>query len=434
MDHLDLDTLIAQITSSNSPRELNNYLRNIPNDTREVVLASTLSSGQDPLGILDVRVNTLGVLYILSARMIVHGAVPPPWQVVDNFCHNFDLDQARCAPERLIAFGKSLQRLALHYNNKIASIIPLRALIRRFSPDPSYLTALHPVFLLLCVSNRRFTDALTILQHPITNLDTTDMTYIDNLVFHYLGGIALVALKMWPTAEELFEICVTAPAMVPSAIQLEALKKMHLVQLISRGKTEVLPKYALPSLIRLLKSTPYNAFVNAYPHDIDALKEIAKKEKTLFAMEKNLGLINQAIERAPRWALKKLIGTYVTLNLTDIARQVKLDSDDQVREMLLNMIEYNEISARISANGTVTFSDPPPTFTRSRVDDLLRSVQTQAALLSQLDLDLGKSREYLAKVVRLKDDSWGAAEEILFTSEEGQERSGVWAEDPTYTV
>lgn len=97
-------------------------------------------------------------------------------------------------------------------------------------------------------------------------------------------------------------------------------------------------------------------------------------------------------------------------------------------------IEYNEISARISANGTVTFSDPPPTFTRSRVDDLLRSVQTQAALLSQLDLDLGKSREYLAKVVRLKDDSWGAAEEILFTSEEGQERSGVWVEDPTYTV
>jgi len=35
-----------------------------------------------------------------SARMIVPGVVPPPWQVVDNFCHNFDLNQARCAPER----------------------------------------------------------------------------------------------------------------------------------------------------------------------------------------------------------------------------------------------------------------------------------------------------------------------------------------------
>jgi len=109
------------------------------------------------------------------------------------------------------------------------------------------------------------------------------MTYIDNLIFHYLGGITLAALKMWPKAEELFEICVTAPGIVPSAIQLEALKKMRLVQLISRGKTEVLPKYALPSLTRLLKITPYNAFVNAYPHNIDALKEIARKERTLFA-------------------------------------------------------------------------------------------------------------------------------------------------------
>jgi len=65
MDHLDLDTLITQITSSDNPLELNKYLRGIPNDTREIILASTLSSGQDPLGILDVKVNTLGVLYIL---------------------------------------------------------------------------------------------------------------------------------------------------------------------------------------------------------------------------------------------------------------------------------------------------------------------------------------------------------------------------------
>jgi len=168
--------------------------------------------------------------------------------------------------------------------------------------------------------------------------------------------------------------------------------------------------------------------------------------------EKNLGLINQAIERAPRWALKKLIGTYVTLNLTDIARQVKLQSDDQVREMLLNMvrtclhkhslpflglrkqIESSEISARISANGTVIFSDPPPTFTRSQVDDLLRSVQNQAALLSKLDSDLGKSREYLGKVVKLKDESWGAAEEMFYTGEEAQERAGGWIEDATYNA
>ncbi len=65
MDHLDLDTLIAHITSTNSPRQLNDFLKNIPNETREVLLASTYSSGQDPLNILNVRNNSLGILYML---------------------------------------------------------------------------------------------------------------------------------------------------------------------------------------------------------------------------------------------------------------------------------------------------------------------------------------------------------------------------------
>ncbi|KAF7770561.1 hypothetical protein Agabi119p4_6535 [Agaricus bisporus var. burnettii] len=407
MDHLDLETLIARITSTPNSRTLNDYFRSIPADTREVILASTLPSGQDPLSVLDVRTNTLGVVYILSARVTVHGAVPPPWQVVDSFCHNFDREQARYAPERVVILGKNLTRLALHYNNPVASILPLRALIQRYVPDPSYLTSMHPQFLLICVCHRRFSDALPFLNHPITNIDTTDMHYTDNLIYHYVGGIALAALKQWSNAEEFFEICVTSPGLTPSAIQFEALKKMRLVQLISKGKMCPLPKYVLPGLSRMFKDSPYSSFVNAYPHDIELLREIGKKEKGVFAADKNMGLIHQAIDRAPRWALKKLIGTYITLNLADIAREVKIDSVDQVREMLLNMIESNEVSAQISASGTVTFSDPPPTFTQSQIDQLLRVAQMQSSRLNRLDMDYGRSREYLAKAVKYDGGSGG---------------------------
>lgn len=72
MDHLDLETLIARITSTQNPRQLNEYFRSIPTDTREVILASTLSSGQDPLNILDVRNNTLGILYILYVIILAY--------------------------------------------------------------------------------------------------------------------------------------------------------------------------------------------------------------------------------------------------------------------------------------------------------------------------------------------------------------------------
>ena len=89
-----------------------------------------------------------------------------------------------------------------------------------------------------CVATRHFTVALPVLQVPITNIDTSlsDLTYIDNLKYHYIGGIALAALRRWDEAEDFFEICIGSPAVVPSAVQLEALKKLKLVQLIARGK------------------------------------------------------------------------------------------------------------------------------------------------------------------------------------------------------
>ena len=64
-------------------------------------------------------------------------------------------------------------------------------------------------------------------------------------MYHYAGGIAFAALKRWADAEEFFEMVVSAPGQVPSAIQLEALKKLVLVQLISKGKVS-------PILVRLL--------------------------------------------------------------------------------------------------------------------------------------------------------------------------------------
>jgi hypothetical protein len=43
-------------------------------------------------------------------------------------------------------------------------------------------------------------------------------------------------LKRWKDAEEYFEICVTSPGSAPAALQMEALKKLRLVQLISTGQ------------------------------------------------------------------------------------------------------------------------------------------------------------------------------------------------------
>lgn len=62
-----LDTILNQITTTNNVAALNSSLRShLSKESRDTILASTLSGGQDPLTVLDMRENTLGVLWILS--------------------------------------------------------------------------------------------------------------------------------------------------------------------------------------------------------------------------------------------------------------------------------------------------------------------------------------------------------------------------------
>lgn len=48
-----------------------------------------------------------------------------------------------------------------------------------------------------------------------------------------------MGLRRFEDAEECFEAVVAAPAQAPAAIQLEALKKLALVQLIQYGKVSI---------------------------------------------------------------------------------------------------------------------------------------------------------------------------------------------------
>jgi COP9 signalosome complex subunit 3 len=307
-------------------------------------------------------------------------------------------------------------------NNMKYAIQPLYDLLTRFPPSLSYLTTIHPLFIATCVQMHHFTAAIPVLSTPISIISTAfypDLTYNDNLIYHYAGGIALAALKHWAEAEEFFEVVVSAPGQVPSAIQLEALKKLVLVQLISKGKTVNPPKYTNPILLRLLKSSPYTVLVNSYPQQIDNLRTIAKKEHELFTTEKNLGLVQQAIESAPRWSIKKLTATYLTLGLSEIGKEVGIASEDDTRKVVLDMIECSEITAQISVSGTVTFFDPPSQsqFTKADVDKVLREGEEQAALLKRLELEMARSREYLSKAIRSKEDTtWASSmdDELLF--------------------
>jgi COP9 signalosome complex subunit 3 len=154
----------------------------------------------------------------------------------------------------------------------------------------------------------------------------------------YFLFLTFILLMFQMNREEFFEIAIGAPAQVPSAVQWDALKKLVLVQCIARGKTLPTPKYMHPSLARMLKSSPYGAFSKAYPRSTAQLAELVEKEKEALMADKNLGLIQQALDRAARWNLKRLTDTYLTLGLAEIGKEVGIQSQDTVRELVVSMV------------------------------------------------------------------------------------------------
>ncbi|KAG9009920.1 hypothetical protein FRB90_008085 [Tulasnella sp. 427] len=213
--------------------------------------------------------------------------------------------------------------------------------------------------------------------------------------------------------------CVAAPGNIASAVQLEAFKKLTLVQLIAYGKTRPLPKYVNFTTARVLKQQPYQTFAKNYPGTAAALNEVLEKDLAHFTADGNVGLMKQAIRHAPRWIIRRLTDTYVTLSVAEISKAIASDvassSSPEAIEgttlLILSMIEQNEIHATLtpSAEGPaaaiVTFRDPPPPkyFDPAVLEKIVREAQSSNTQLGLLDRDIGKSRTYLSKAVKDKD-------------------------------
>jgi COP9 signalosome complex subunit 3 len=58
----------------------------------------------------------------------------------------------------------------------------------------------------------------------------------------------------------------------------------------------------------------------------------------LFAKDDNIGLLRLVVERAPRWAIRKLTETYLTLSLPEIGRAAGIEDVEEVRRIVLSMV------------------------------------------------------------------------------------------------
>jgi len=408
-----LDSVLATISSQNGeefhPKGIvNMFSAIIKRDESEALLNSMLENGQDPLQALSAAASTIPYLFILSSRLSTAGSQPVHPDFITVYCETFDPVAARYSPERITRLAKGIVMFAESILNPSFALGPLHNLVTRYPPSPQFLTTIHPLFILTCIQTRHFTSALPLISPPVSEVDRmlSDLDYTDVLQYHYLAGIVFAALKMYQDAEGAFELAATAPANASSALQLEAYKKLILIQLIRHGKVLPLPKYAHVGLSKHIKNSPiYATLTKQYPTIRGQLQEVFIKEIESVREEGNAGLLHIALARAPRWTLKNLMNTYLSLPLKQVVSSTDLASEAEAKELILSMIEEGELSATLSPDGILTFTEDSnaDAFHPKAIENVFHRAQISGTCLEELNQKILKSKELLAKALREKE-------------------------------
>lgn len=362
---MDLNKLITNIQGlSDSDADLK-QLKTLLNKNEEAMAKNT-NLLEDALGTLDPHRHSLGWLFLLSVRATASRLDPQRFiSHTQIFLQNINPVQIRLAPSRFAKVCRKFTELLIEVRQPMRGIIPLKAALTALADESKQLTPLHTDFVQLCLLAKCYRTALPVIDEDIfeVSTETTGLQPKDLLLYYYYGGRVYVGLKMYKKALEFFKLVFTAPAIVLSAIMVEAYKKFVLVSLIVHGQIANFPKYISSVVHRHIKNSavPYQELATAYQtHSTEDVQKCLASNAEAFQKDGNFGLAKQCLKALYQANIKRHTQTYLTLSLTDIAESTKLANVAEVESSLLKMIEENEIFASINQkDGMVAFQEDP---------------------------------------------------------------------------
>jgi COP9 signalosome complex subunit 3 len=157
----------------------------------------------------------------------------------------------------------------------------------------------------------------------------------------------------------MLKTAISVPAIVPSAIMIDAYKKFVLVSLILSGQvrrdtsdltarvtnnvvqTGQLPRYTSSGLQRHFRHAcaPYEELATSFQtRSVADVTKCIEQNREAYVKDGNWGLVKQASKALVRKNIQRLTQTYLTLSLQDIADNVKLKSKDEAEKILLRMV------------------------------------------------------------------------------------------------
>jgi len=367
---------------------------------------------------LEPGIHSLGWAFLLAAKS--KHLQPADKNIFLQQCVQFLTHcspiQIQLAPKPVRTICQKFVDILVDAKETIRGIEPLRQAIQRIAPGPTFLTPQHWMFTLCCIQAKACNIAIPVLDQDAFQIDT-DSTALDSKdvrLFFYYGGVAYMGMKKFQQAIDYFKAVITAPAVVPSAIMVEAYKKYVLASLLATGQVDSVPRYTTNTLLRHIKQlcAPYDELATAYStHSTDDVHKCAETNHEVFNKDSNFGFVKQVASSLYRRNIQRLTKTYITLSVEDIAKTVKLHSRDAAEQEVLNCIERGEIFATVShKDGMVSFNENPEQYdtnvTLHTLDNSLRKTMDLSDTLQTVDEQITLSQKYLEKIVGDKGGRW----------------------------
>jgi len=247
-------------------------------------------------------------------------------------------------------------------NEPIRAIKPLRQAIAKLDAK-DHLTPQHAQLALACILSKTYKTAIPYLDEFVYQIDPaiTGVRSEDTRLYFYYGAICYIALKRWTKAIEFFETVISAPALMASAIMVEAYKKYVLVCLIAKGEVPSLPRVTAPAVVRTVKqlTQAYEELATAYStRSHEDLGKCADNHANVFLKDGNMGLVGQVMNAMHNQNIKRLTKTYLTQTLDAVQKEVGLQDRAEAERRILRLVEDGQLLAAINQkDGYVSFQE-----------------------------------------------------------------------------
>jgi len=291
----------------------------------------------------------------------------------------------------------------------IRAILPLKAAINKMGSG-EHITPQHSMFVLACITAKCYKSAIPILEKFVfkINPDVTGVESVDTRLYYYYGGICYVGMKRFDRALQFFEAVISAPAVVISAVMVEAYKKFCLVALCHKGEVPNLPRYTHTSFVRVFKQMfpAYEEFINSFAtRSVEDLNKVAENHAEQFQKDNNLGLVKQAIQALYRQNIQRLTKTYITLSLQSITEQTSLSNVVDTERRVFRMIQNGQVFASINQkDGMVEFLENPEKYNNSKtlgyLDRQIKQTISLTNVVTKIDEEIGLEDKYLHKIIQ----------------------------------